>query len=46
MTATTTLANTFFAFFFSVSDHLHILLGFFIVVLLFAGFLKWFFEKD
>jgi hypothetical protein len=46
MTATTTIANAFFAYFFILGDHLYALLGFSLLVLLFAGFVHWFFEKD
>lgn len=46
MTPEIFLLNTFFAFFFALGDYLYPLLSFALLVLLFAGFLHWFFEKD
>lgn len=46
MTPEILLLNTFFAYFFTMRDHLYLLLGFALLVFLFAGFLHWFFEKD
>lgn len=46
MTTEILLLNSFFAYFFALGDYLRVLFGYTILVLIFIGFLKWFFAKD